>query len=157
MKVGSSHYDSTNPTLPSLPSLPIGSIVAWDKSRTNTPGTLPANWVECNGQLLNIPDSPYNGQYAPDLNNNLYDSSRGRYLRGGLQSGLFNESTYYSDNGISYYPNSKDRKYYGAAYGRYFELDGDESVMDSFSLSKIGSELRFQTAAMTVVWILRVK
>jgi hypothetical protein len=46
---------------------PVGSIVAWHKSFTNTPA-LPSNWVECNGQTLSDADSPYNGQVIPNLN-----------------------------------------------------------------------------------------
>jgi hypothetical protein len=46
---------------------PIGAIIAWHKSFTNTP-TLPSNWVECNGQTLSDAESVYNGQVIPNLN-----------------------------------------------------------------------------------------
>lgn len=59
---------------------PIGSIEAFHKSMANTPA-LPWGWVECNGQVLSDPESPYNGQAIPDLNNT------GLFLRGGLTSG----------------------------------------------------------------------
>lgn len=59
---------------------PIGSIEAFHKSMTNTPA-LPWGWVECNGQVLADPESPYNGQAMPDLNNTA------KFLRGSLTSG----------------------------------------------------------------------
>jgi hypothetical protein len=59
---------------------PIGSILAWHKSFPGTPA-LPANFVECNGQVLNDIGSVYNGQTIPDLNGG------GRFLRGASTSG----------------------------------------------------------------------
>ncbi|MDA0991270.1 MAG: hypothetical protein O3A51_11035 [Verrucomicrobia bacterium] len=50
---------------PRLP--PVGSVQAWLKSTTNTP-PLTANWVECNGQMIEDPHSPYKGQRIPNLN-----------------------------------------------------------------------------------------
>jgi hypothetical protein len=46
---------------------PVGSIVGWNKSFPNTP-PLPGVWVECNGQTINDPGSPYNGLNVQDLN-----------------------------------------------------------------------------------------
>jgi hypothetical protein len=40
---------------------PIGAVIAWLKSYTNTPA-LPDSWVECNGQTLSDAYSVYNGQ-----------------------------------------------------------------------------------------------
>jgi hypothetical protein len=59
---------------------PIGAVMAWLKSYTNTPA-LPAGWVECNGQTLSDADSVYNGQVIPNLN------SANRFLRGNTTSG----------------------------------------------------------------------
>ena len=47
---------------------PIGSVVAWLKSFTNTPQTLPAGWVECDGSVLSDGESVYYGETLPDLN-----------------------------------------------------------------------------------------
>jgi hypothetical protein len=47
---------------------PVGAVVAWLKSFTNTP-SLPTGWVECNGQTLSDAGSVYNGQVIPNLNN----------------------------------------------------------------------------------------
>ncbi len=43
---------------------------------------LPENFAECNGQLLNDPQSPLDGQVLPDLN-----GSPGRFLCGAGASG----------------------------------------------------------------------
>jgi microcystin-dependent protein len=45
---------------------------------------LPAEWVECNGQTLNSPDSPIDGQVIPDLNG---VGGTKRFLRGSTTSG----------------------------------------------------------------------
>ena len=60
--------------------VPIGSVLPWLKSYTNTP-TLPDKFVECNGQTLSDADSPFNGQVIPNLNN------ENRFLRGNTVSG----------------------------------------------------------------------
>jgi hypothetical protein len=70
---------------------PIGSIQAWEKSRANTPA-LGSCWAECNGQVLNLPGSPYDGQTLPDQN------TAGQFLRGALASGGTGGSTTHSHN-----------------------------------------------------------
>lgn len=60
--------------------VPIGSIQAWHKSMAFTP-PLGWGWVECNGQLIADPESPYNGANVPDLNLSA------RFLRGDAISG----------------------------------------------------------------------
>jgi len=60
--------------------MPVGGVVAWLKSYPNTPA-LPSNFVECNGQTLNDPNSAYDGQTIPDLNGSS------RFLRGSATSG----------------------------------------------------------------------
>ena len=57
---------------------PIGSIMAWLKSYPNTP-SLPAGWVECEGQVLDDAESIYDGQTIPDLDG-------GEFLRGWITS-----------------------------------------------------------------------
>lgn len=61
-------------------SAPIGTINAWHGSFINTPA-LPWGWAQCNGQVLNDTESPYNGQSLPDLN------TTARFLRGSAASG----------------------------------------------------------------------
>ena len=62
---------------------PIGAIMGWHKSFSNTP-SLQEGWVECNGQTLSDSDSPYNGQTIPDLNGS---SGSQRFLYGDTTSG----------------------------------------------------------------------
>ena len=59
---------------------PVGSIMAWLKSFTNTPATLPDGWMEADGSAISDVDSVYNGQNAPDLNGN-------EFIRGAATSG----------------------------------------------------------------------
>lgn len=75
-------------------SLPLGTIMAWHKDFTGTP-PLPVGWVECNGQIVNDPASPYNGQALPDLNNPKETwNSKGSFLRGGPTSGEFEDDQF---------------------------------------------------------------
>lgn len=60
---------------------PIGAIIAWHKSLTGVPQTLPYGWVECNGQTLSDADSPINGEVIPDMNGDA------RFIRGSNVSG----------------------------------------------------------------------
>ena len=62
-----------------LAQVPIGGVVPWHKSNPSVP-PLPANFVECNGQVLSDPESPLDGTTVPDYNN------AGRFPRGGLTS-----------------------------------------------------------------------
>jgi len=64
--------------------LPIGSMIAWAKSLTGVP-SIPSNYIECNGQILNDPESPLNGQMIPNLNG--FDGGTQRFLRGSTTSG----------------------------------------------------------------------
>lgn len=62
-------------------SVPIGTILPWLKSFASTPQILEESWVECNGQVLDDPDSPFDGETIPDLNGN------NQFLRGNATSG----------------------------------------------------------------------
>ncbi len=59
---------------------PVGSIVAWLKTLTGVPQTLPVGWVLCNGAVISDGDSPMDGQNTPDLNG-------GEFLRGAPTTG----------------------------------------------------------------------
>ena len=63
--------------------IPVGSVLPWLKSFTNTPA-LPDGWVECSGQVLNDAYSIYNGQTIPNLNGS---GGTKRFLRGSTTSG----------------------------------------------------------------------
>ena len=64
---------------------PIGSITAWAKNLPGVVADLPESWVECNGQVLDDPDSPLDGQTIPKLNGDSDDDKR--FLRGAATSG----------------------------------------------------------------------
>ncbi len=61
----------------------VGSAVAWLKSFPNVP-PIPDGWVECNGQVLDDPNSSLNGETIPDLNG---EAGTQRFLRGSTSSG----------------------------------------------------------------------
>jgi len=133
---------------------PIGSIIAWHKSLANTPA-LPSGWLECNGQTVTDASSPYNGQAVPNLNSQVYGGGKGYYLRGGSTSGAFNGSTAWDDNGSSY-TTTVNTPYYGGLFGMYRDTEsGDRLNYDTAVLDP--NTYRFQVAAMTVVWIIRIK
>jgi hypothetical protein len=62
--------------------VPIGAVIPWFKDTPGVPA-LPANFVECNGQVLSDPESPLDGQFMPDAN-----TGAARFIRGGLTSGV---------------------------------------------------------------------
>jgi microcystin-dependent protein len=64
--------------------VPVGGIVAWAKSMTGVPA-LPAEFLECNGQVISDAGSPMNGQTLPNLN--AYGGGAQRFLRGATTSG----------------------------------------------------------------------
>lgn len=64
--------------------VPVGSIIPWLKSYTNTPA-LGSGFVECNGQVLSDAESVFNGQTIPNLNGTTEATKR--FLRGSTTSG----------------------------------------------------------------------
>jgi len=64
--------------------LPVGSIIPWAKTLTNTPA-LTSSWAECNGQTLSDAGSVYNGVTLPALNGN--SEATKIFLRGSTTSG----------------------------------------------------------------------
>ena len=79
------------------PSVPIGTILAWAGSMTNTP-PLPSGWVTCDGQVVADAASPYLGQPVPDLNG-AHAEEDGRFLRGAAKSGGIGGSTWHVHGG----------------------------------------------------------
>ncbi len=82
--------------------VPVGAIMPWHKNLAATPD-LPKGWVECNGQILDDPESPYHGQTIPNLN------GEGRFLRGSNTSGVEESDTLAShDHDVSLNSSSAD-------------------------------------------------
>lgn len=149
--------------------VPIGSIVAWHKDLFGT-SALPDGWVECNGQTLSDPDSPFVGQTIPDLN------GEGRFLRGGTSSGVdqVDEFKAHAHSAGSYSAAGSEHQH------RYTSKCFDDFTCDGHALTNLlnyGSALSLSgwhghsiigTSAstgstetrpvnMSVVWIMRVK
>ena len=170
------NYYKTN--TPSFGYVPVGTIVAFHKnfnnhlnasnnqdtdnsSADNSSLNLPEGWVECNGLNYVVEtngplDPDGNGFFqVPDLNNEVYAEGKGRYLRGGSQSGLFNDSTAWDDNG-SIYTGSGNGPYYGAAFGYFRDVETGDSI--SYKTSPLNPDnYRFQVTAMTVIYIMRIE
>jgi hypothetical protein len=156
------HSTTSNTADVALLSPPVGCIIAWHKSLSGTPA-LPAGWVECNGQVLNLQDSPYNDQTIPNLNGTLTSisgaSTKGRFLRGHTASGLTEQD---QSNAVSAvktdaWDNAPTDTWEGIP-----ENGGDirtstwyQDSRDSMWFKKYGRETRPQS--FTVVWIMRVK
>lgn len=148
---------------------PIGSVMAWLKSYPNTP-SLPAGWVECEGQVLSDADSIYNGQTIPDLDG-------GEFLRGwitssgtggsdtmahthtGTASGTTGTGTAHnhSVNKSSY----SDIQNGGSTTVMYNAITGNESShTHSFSddlTTSAASNTENRPPYYNVVWIMRIK
>lgn len=135
---------------------PIGTILAWHKSFTNTPA-LSDGWVECNGQTLSDATSVYDGQVIPDLNGDA------RFLRGSATSGTeqaedFKSHTHIQDahtHGLTNTPRIRTSEM--AAGGNAGAERGLETTIDSttaINQNTGGAETR--PINMSVVWIMRV-
>lgn len=112
---------------------PVGAIIAWLKSYTNTPQTLPSGWVECAGQTLDDADSVYDEQVIPDLNG-------GEFLRGSSTSGGTGGSETHSHTIDAH----EDSKGTGTSVEPYVR---DSSTNETSTLPTY----------YNVVWIMRIK
>ncbi len=140
--------------------MPIGTITAWHKNMStynnvNLP-PISSQWVECNGQTLNDPESVFHQQVIPNLNGasgtvsspgNTYTAQM--FLRGGTTSGVGQVDELKSHNhnymGIGAYHLFND----GANYNI-------PAVVTTLTTTAIGgSETR--PVNMSVVWIMKIK
>lgn len=149
---------------------PIGSIIAWHKDFSNTP-SLPYGWVECNGQTLNDPASPYHNQVIPNLNGdpNGADSpglseKAGMFLRGGTSSGIGQNDAFQGhkhsvdpDGALKYeYQYSSYNIETGGNYGVVANIAVGNPISDGTNgTPRTANETRPKN--MSVVWIMRVK
>ncbi|KKK71414.1 hypothetical protein LCGC14_2914160 [marine sediment metagenome] len=124
--------------------VPIGSIQAWHKDLPNTP-SLFSNWVQCDGQILNDIDSPYDGETIPDLN------GQARFLRGAVSSGVDEAEDFKS------HAHNITRDLVGSI-GTGAEFAANKGVSDFVGATTVvagGTETR--PINMSVVWIIKVK
>lgn len=127
--------DSIDETTP-----PIGAVMAWFKSLTGVPATLPSGWVECNGQTLSDADSPLNGRVIPNLNGD------DAFLRGDATSS--SSATAGVANATSGTNTTGAHSYHGAG------VNNTESHTQS-----LGDHAHTLTGMnyYTTVWIMRIK
>lgn len=130
----------------SLVICPVGSVVAWLKSFTNTPA-LPAGWAECNGQVLSDAGSVYNGQTLPSLNSTNY------FLRGNATSGSTGGSATLSDKRLNS-AQSESRRMDTSGDG-YVKYEGSGTY--SAGLSDTVEDLAISPPYYNIVWIIRIK
>lgn len=139
---------------------PIGSIIAWHGSLSGV-GALPDGWQLCDGSLITDTNSPLTGVFTPNLNGNTTsasgDNSRGRFLRGATNSGLYqtdqtNNLWRVSGNGTSTSATSVVLNQNGTiAYLRTDDYLGG----DRYGFQLRGVENRVTN--MSVNWIIRIK
>jgi len=122
-------------------SVPIGTVLSWLKSYTNTPA-LPSGFVECNGQTLSDASSPYDGQVIPDLNGGSNRMLRGAATSGGTGGSDSNSHTH----NVSF--TARQAYNAGAAYTPYY---------DSTRSTGAPSDTNNIPAYYEVVWIIRIK
>lgn len=81
-----------NGSVSALNMVPVGGIIAWHKDMDHNlhpeyQAILTEYFMECNGDTITDPDSPFEGEILPDLN------SSGRFLRGSDASGTMQDDT----------------------------------------------------------------
>jgi hypothetical protein len=120
------------PAGPSVGAVPIGGIVPWMKNFSGAP-SLPGEFAECNGQVLNDVASPFHNQTLPDLNGEQ------RFLRGSATSGGTGGSTAHAHT-------------YNGAQGA--SVGGDFTAADNSSGTTFSEHL---PPFYEVVFVMRVK
>lgn len=139
---------------------PIGSVIAWLKSYTNTPQTLPTGWVECDGSVLSDADSVYNGQTLPDLNGGEFlrgDTTSGG--TGGTASSVHEHDSPFGANGTDLAFNDAGAHGTGSSIvtDRYITTSARADEMAAFETSVEGSATGNLPPYYNVVWIMRIK
>ena len=129
-----------------IPEMPLGSITAWNKNMPNMP-PLPPEWVECNGQTLNDPSSPFHGQTIPDLNGPIESGLKGRFLRGHTESGLTETS-----QNLAHTHTISTRNATGNTSG----LTRSSTVNTSTTTASSGGQ-EARPHSYSVVWIMKIK
>ena len=150
---------------------PVGGIVAWHKDFT-TGLALTDGWVECNGQVINDPRSPFNGLTVPNLNGDATGADlpaplSGKYevfLRGGTASGTVQTDQFASHahwSGSAKVLNADGLNDHvvtqtsGEAASR--RMFGGNNKAHLKTLSAAGSGTETRPVNMSVVWVMRIK
>lgn len=149
----------------------IGTIKAWHKTFASV--AIEEEYKECDGSLIDDPESPYYGLTIPDLNGGA------RFLKGAPTSGTLEASANKSHNHAITDPShghpviglvsgggsigTTDYSYPSLTNSKDHQFDTTSYVMGSANASATGISLADQGATdavpknMTVVWIMRIK
>ena len=137
---------------------PVGSVIAWLKSYTNTPA-LPTGWVECDGQTLSDAGSVYNGQVIPNLN--ASGGGAQRFLRGATASGGTGGEDTHALSVAELAAHSHTFNVYGVTNAGSYQAGAvlPNTLLASPSTSTVGSGTAHENRPpyYEVVWIMRVK
>ncbi len=129
---------------------PIGAVIAWLKSFTNTP-SLPSGWVECNGQVLSDGASVYDGQTIPDLNGD------NRFLRGNVTSGATGGSATMAHTHAHSHAAAIEFNIADTGSGVHVAGNGDPNQELTDTDLSAASNTENRPPFYTVVWIMRIK
>lgn len=140
---------------------PVGAIIAWAKSFTSVPQTLPVGWVECDGSVISDAESLLNGETLPDLNGGEF--LEGRATSGGTGGSATMAHTH-TIPGLGY----EDQLQVDASSLVTTGSTDDPDVVIDQTASGMGTDVsRVTTSAAsntenrppfyTVVWIMRIK
>ena len=137
---------------------PIGTVVSWLKTFTNTP-TLPDGWVECDGGVLSDSDSPYNGQTLPDLNGGIFlrgDTTSGG--TGGSATMAHTHTTALETDGGNFSIDT-NRSTDGANESRSLKITTTTTALTNLNRFNTSSASNAENRPpfYNVVWIMRVK
>jgi hypothetical protein len=121
----------------SLGDVPVGCVVAWLQNLSGTPA-LPSNFVQCNGQTITDPQSPYSGSTISNLNGSGAQTQR--FLRGSTTSG----GTGGSDTNTHY-------------HNITFNQNAAGSSPCSANGSTDNTTISILPSYYEVVWVLRIK
>ncbi|NIM14324.1 MAG: hypothetical protein GTO45_20000 [Candidatus Aminicenantes bacterium] len=147
-----------------LSTQPLGSIIGWHRDLVGADGytpDLPPGWVTCDGQVLDDPESPFNGYRLPNLN------GESRFLRGSNQSGSlqddafqghYHETSYYVGHHLcaSTVPIQNNHGISPVQHIGYDIIHTTKPIPDGQNGNpRIASETR--PVNMFVIWIIKVK
>lgn len=130
--------------------MPVGSVIPWLKSLTNTPA-LPSNWVECTGQTLSDSDSVYDGVTLPDLNDGVFLEGRSTSGSTGGAATMAHTHNINSGSGTNSGTSGTNFDDWGPFNTGY--AVGDPGPIPTQAASNTENRPPFYT----VVWIMRIK
>lgn len=134
---------------------PIGSVIAWLKSYTNTPQTLPTGFVECAGQTLNDASSVYNGQTIPDLNGGVF--MRGDTTSGGTGGSATGAHTHQSPVTTDGGNICIDEDFSSTGNKTETKRVSTSTISTAYSANFLTTSTSTLPSYYNIVWIMRIK